>query len=172
MTDNMRLGIRLGLYLTPVAILLALPTLSFSIRVASIVNGAGYWVYWVQNLIPLFLLALIGGLARRRGYGPGTTGLWAGIVYGLIAGACLCGVAVLAPRKPALADAVWNAYLARGYIGTPAAHNAVRTSVLHPSVLAFVSRTAFEFAIVGLIAAFIGGLFVKGAGVSPPPSDA
>lgn len=168
MTENMRLGIRLGLYLTPVAILLALPLFSLSVRLSSIVGGPGYWIYWVQNLPPLLLLALVGGLARRRGYGAASTGLWAGIVYGLLAGAARFAVEALAPHKAALANAVWNAYLARGYAGTPESHRIVSASVLHPNVLAFMSKSGLEFALVGLVAAFVGGLFTKAANVPSP----
>lgn len=161
MTANMRLGIRLGLYLAPLGILLALPTFIVTVRIHSVADGPSYWLYWVQNLLPLVFLALIGGLARRRGYGSASTGLWAGIAYGLAAGASLYAVAALSPAKVRLATGVWKALLGRGYLATPTRHRAVVGSIVHPSALAYIANTALEFAIVGLLAALVGGLFLR-----------
>jgi|SRR5579875_1837077 len=170
MTENMRLGIRLGLFLAPLALLLALPLFSFDVRLSSIVEGPGYWIYWVQNLPPLLALALIGGLAARRGYGPASTGLWAGIAYGFVAGFFHYGVEALASRKRALAEAAWNAYLARGYSGDPASRRVLTASILHPNPLAFISKTGLEFALVGLAAGLVGGWLMRLTASPRPPS--
>jgi hypothetical protein len=167
MTDNMRLGIRLGLYLAPLGILLALPTFIATVRIHSMADGPAYWLYWVQNLLPLALLALVGGLARRRGYGSASTGLWAGITYGLVAGASLYGAAALTPDRSRLANEVWRALLLRGYVGTPARHHAVVASVMHPNAPAYIANTALEFALVGLLAALGGGLLLRGPKQQP-----
>lgn len=161
MTDNMKLGVRFGLLLSIVGILLALPSLSASVRIHSTVSGGGFWLYWVQNLIPLVLFALVGGLARRRGFGSASTGLWTGITYGLIAGGAAYVVALLAPDKARLAQSIWNAYLARGYIVQASTHHAVLTPILHPDPLAFIPSTALEMAAVGLVAGFFGGFLVR-----------
>ena len=163
MTDSMRIGIRFGLFLGIVGVLLALPTLSGAVRVEEAVSGGGTWFEIVANLVPLLLFALLGGLAKRRGLSGGSAGLWAGIAYGLVYGTALYGIAELFGNKQALAQRVWNAYLSRGYPAIPGAERQVTAPILHPDPLALIVGTALELALVGLVAGFVGALLTRAA---------
>jgi hypothetical protein len=160
-TDSIRVGIRAGLVLSVLGIVFALPTLSATIRVATLVNGGGGWLVLTANLIPLVCFAVLGGLAKRRGLSGGSVGLWAGIVYGLVYGAALYLVDLLTPHKRALATLAWNAYLAHGYPLTPTARQALTAPIVHPQAFALIGGTGLELALVGLVAGFAGGLFTR-----------
>jgi hypothetical protein len=69
-TDSIRVGIRAGLVLSVLGIVFALPTLSATIRVATLVNGGGGWLVLTANLIPLERLSILSTSSRR------INGLW------------------------------------------------------------------------------------------------
>ena len=159
MWTGTRTGIRLGLLFSGVGIAMAALDLSIGFKVATALNP-GLWWSVVLDVIPLGLFALAGGIARRQGHHPLLVGLWAGLIYGLVAGLASFAAAVIIPGKATLVRTIWAAYLhERGNSRAPLqSHAQLVAAVMHPAWASYVVNDALQMALFGCIFALLGGM--------------
>jgi len=150
-------GLRLGVLSSVVGIILALLDFSVGIKVASTLTPDVWWNI-VLELIPLAVFAIVGGIARRRGEHPLIVGLWAGLIYGTVAGLASFLVAVATPNKSALINALWTTYLRLDHKNSASSHAQLVNAVLHPNFSSFVVGDALHMALLACIFALLGGM--------------
>ncbi|MCL8207393.1 MAG: hypothetical protein K6V97_04885 [Actinomycetia bacterium] len=168
MRRELRVAIKLGLYAGLVGVLFALPTLSGAYRVWSALAGPTAWPEIVENAVPAVLFAAIGGLAARRNLSPSVLGFVVGLMYGGMQGLALYLIAAATPYKTALADRLWQAWVAAGRPASLTARTLVEAPILHPSPTAYIGGDMVQMAVVGVIAGIIGAALVRR---TPGPSS-
>lgn len=161
MAEHGKFGVRLGLLLSVVGVLLALPTLFPGYRLYVARLGPTAWPLVLINVLPLALFLLVGGLAVRRGFSPTRTTLWAALIYGTIQGLALYLFALWTPDKGVLARQLWSLYHSTHPYPVAHAETYVTSAVLHPSFLAYVATNALQMAVMGILMGFLGGLFTR-----------
>lgn len=161
MAEHGKFGVRIGLLISLLGVLLAVPTLFPAYRLYVARLGPTAWPIVLINVLPLVLFLLVGGLAVRRGFSPTRTALWAGLIYGGIQGFALYFFAIATPHKAALANQLWTLYHTTHPYPVAHAKTYVTAAVLHPSFLAYVTTNALQMALMGIVMGFLGGLFTR-----------
>ena len=152
MWTGTRTGMRLGLQFSALGIALAALDLSIGFNLAM---ARGVWWTVLLDILPMGLFGLAGAIARRRGNPPLIVGLWAGLVYGLVAGVANYAAALVIPGKATLIRVLWQTYL---HQSASLSHAQVVAAVLHPPFASYVVNDALKMALFGCIFALVSGI--------------
>lgn len=170
MNPSVKYGIKTGLMIGWISIILAIPFYYKGFMLMIIKGGASSWPLDVENIIPLILLMIVANFARVRGYRAALVAAVSGIIYGIVSAISQWLVALIRPDKAYLMSQVSLAYKKTGHPLSAKTYAALHTSMFHPPLISPIIFTAIQMAVFGLALGWLSGRFNRNKSMSKTSS--